>query len=416
MIEPMSSQPIPAQRATSLARLIFLFFFHGLGSGLWILPFGNTLAVQGLEGLIPIVYAFPAIANIISPLLVGTLADYRISVNRLLFLLLLLCSLLMFLSYQALTHHYTTLFLLTMGTHALLSAPVTSLITTLGLAHLPNPSTQFPLLKIFSSLSWIVSGFTLSFLIHSDASPRSLLASAVIKLVLAFFIFLLPPTPPLEKQSSKKCWKEIFGFKETFQSQNREIGLYLLTLAMVLSLSSAYFPYAPQQLKAMGITRPSAWMTLSQWSEILTIGTLGFVISRIPIKTVFLIGIICSVLRCFLFTLAALGAGMIPMTIGILLHGPIVVFAFMALQIYIQKNLPNNLRARSQAFVNLFGLGIGGVTGMIISGLLAKYILNPSQGTLPSWALFWGILGSLDLLILLFLLKKTASTAAHSPS
>ena len=169
-------------------------------------------------------------------------------------------------------------------------------------------------------------------------------------------------------------------------------------VAITMCFSAAFFPYVPQLLSSTGIARPSAWMTTSQWSEILFIGILPLILLRVKPRWLMLWGLCCGGLRCICFVAYAAGKGWAFAILGLAMHGPVTAFTFVTMQIFMEENLAPELRNRAQALVSLFGSGIGPVIGLTLSGLIASATILPGQRNPSSWIAFWAAFALLHLL------------------
>ena len=63
-------------------RLAALFFLHAQAAGIWGLAMSNVLRTHGLERIVPYTFACAAVAAMISPLILGSLADQHIPANQ----------------------------------------------------------------------------------------------------------------------------------------------------------------------------------------------------------------------------------------------------------------------------------------------------------------------------------------------
>ena len=375
---------------TPLARLALLFFLQPLSSALWILPFGNVLASRGLGSLVPVVFAFPPISALFSPLLAGVMADHKIPSQRLLRHLLLGSSVMMFSASLAVEHVNTPLILALMLAHAVLFAPTGTLATAIVLATSSNPARHFPFFRIWSTLSWIAAGYFISFGIASDFSPRAMTAASVCELALALFTFALPPAPTPNLLLRNNGLKEILGLKAILRFPGSAMSVLLAIVAMTMCSSAVFFPYAPQLLRSADVARPSAWMTVSQWSEILFIGLLPLFLRRVKPQWLMFLGLGCGGMRCLSFMGYALGGGWPLAIVALAMHGPVTAFTFVTMQIFMEKNLPPEVRNRAQALVSVFGSGIGPLVGLMLSGMLASATGLSGCLQAGSWPTFWG--------------------------
>ena len=382
----MHSPPVK----TPFVRLAVLLFLQPLSSALWILPFGNILSSRGLGALIPVIFAFPPLATLFAPLIAGTLADRKIPALHLLRYLLGGSSIAMGLAALAIEHAQPNWILALMLLHSVLFSATGSLSTSVVLASSAHPARHFPFFRIASTVAWIVAGNVISFGIASDFSPRALLLASACEAVVILFTFTLPASPAPRATGDAVTWSERFGFAAFGHFNHPRVVVLLAMVLMANCLGAAFFPYAPQLLSSTGVGHPSAWMTTAQWSEVLCLGLLPPLLLRVRPQRLMLTGLACSGLRCLCFIAYAAGAGWPFALLGLALHGPVTAFLSVTLQIFMETNLPAEVRNRAQAVVSLCGGGIGPLLGIILAGGLAQATLLPGPAGPRAWEIFWG--------------------------
>jgi len=407
----MSSEPFTPTKTPRL-RLALLFFLQPLSSALWMLPFGNILASRGWEWLVPVVFAFPPFAALFAPLLAAVVADHKMASQSVLRYLLLGSSAMMFAASLAVKEGSGLAVLACMAAHAILFAPTGTLATAIVLANSKDPARDFPFFRLWSTVSYIAAGYLISFVMKADFSPAAMVAASAAELALSLFTFLLPRSPAPNLSLREGGWKRLLGIEAVLRFPGGLAATLLVLLTTTMCFSAAFFPYAPQLLHARGVEHPSAWMTVGQWSEIVFIALLPFILGRIPPRWLMLIGLACSGIRALSFTAYAAGGEMALAVLGLAMHGPVTAFTFVAMQIFMEKHLPLDARNRSQALVSMFGSGLGPLAGMIMAGLLAaRTILAADHGD-GSWMIFWGSLSVLHLVAGgIFYLKIRTSSA-----
>ena len=173
-----------------LAAMVFLHYF------VWSCWY-NTMAVYlgklNFTGTqIGLAYGTTAIGALISPFIIGVIADRFVPAQRLLGVLHLLgAGLLWWISQQtAFNIFYPSLIVYTltyMAGHGL--------INTITLTHTPNPAKWFPIVMVAASAGWIVAANVINFAGLADNNGMFKLACGV-ALAVALYSFTLPNTPP----------------------------------------------------------------------------------------------------------------------------------------------------------------------------------------------------------------------------
>jgi MFS family permease len=170
-----------------------------------------------------------------------------------------------------------------------------------------------------------------------------------------------------------------------------------ITTALFCIPMCAFYPYAPVHLQALGFGHTSAWMTLGQVTEIISMLSLGALLVSWRLKWIFACGLGFGILR---FGLSAINtkAGLLT---GILLHGCSYTLVFITAQIYLDQRVDPAWRARAQALMTLMNSGVGNLLGYLGTGWWFSACTNP-VGT--RWPLFWGGLALAVILVMIHFL------------
>src|SRR5690606_1980090 len=151
---PVSPAPAPTAIRTRLSVMMFLqYFVYGswlVTMGTWM---GQTLLFDGAE--IGHAYGTPALAAILSPLLVGMIADRFFATERVLAILHLLGAGLL---YYATTQTTFAGFYVAILAYTLCFMPTLALSNSLSFHHLGNPAREFPRVRVLGTIGWIAAG------------------------------------------------------------------------------------------------------------------------------------------------------------------------------------------------------------------------------------------------------------------
>jgi MFS family permease len=174
-----------------LSVLLFLQFFVWSS---WLINLG-TYMLQSLDfsgRQVGMIYATNAIAATITPPLMGWLADRLFSADRLMVLLNILGGV------ALIGCFFTTSFLpfyTLMLVYNLCFIPTFSLAASLCFHHLPRPDRQYPGIRVWGTVSFMLMGLFLSYF-DVENSPYPLLAGGMASVLLGFYCLTLPHTPP----------------------------------------------------------------------------------------------------------------------------------------------------------------------------------------------------------------------------
>jgi MFS family permease len=111
-------------------------------------------------------------------------------------------------------------------------------------------------------------------------------------------------------------------------------------------------------------------MTLGQMSELGFMVLLPFFLTRLGVKRIILLAMLCWGLRYLLFAYGDNGANVWMLYAGILLHGICYDFFFVTGQIFVDRKAPDHLRSSAQGMITLATYGIGMLIGSWLSGVV----------------------------------------------
>ncbi|MEY4941494.1 MAG: hypothetical protein RIQ93_3229, partial [Verrucomicrobiota bacterium] len=193
---PDSGTNTPAMHTQSALKVklsIFMFLQYFIW-GAWYVSMGPYLAVTlKFEGAqIGLAYGAFAIGAMISPFLVGLIADRYFASEKLLAVLGILGGVVLCLIPRCTTFRefYPMLIL-----YCALYVPTLALGNSLSLHHLANPKVDFPRVKMLSAVGWIAGLFGLGFIASAESSTQFYLAGGA-SVVFGLFSLTLPHTPP----------------------------------------------------------------------------------------------------------------------------------------------------------------------------------------------------------------------------
>ena len=187
-----------------LSLMMFLEYFIW---GSWYVTMGtymgDHLHATGLQ--IGAAYSALAIATMISPFFIGMIADRYFAAQRIMGVLHLLGALLLFLATMITGNsafYWTILF------YSLLYMPTIALSNSVAFNQMTDPGKQFPWIRVFGTLGWIVAGLTIGNL-GWEKTYNTFYLAAAISTILGVFSFALPNTPPKAKARGASASKAL---------------------------------------------------------------------------------------------------------------------------------------------------------------------------------------------------------------
>jgi nucleoside transporter len=372
---------------TKLSIFMFLQYFIW---GAWYVSLGaylaNTLKFGGQE--IGAAYGAFAIGAMISPFVVGLIADRYFASEKMLAALALaggaiLCALPQFTQFKS---FYPTLIL-----YCALSAPTLNLGNSLSLHHLQNASVDFPRVKIWSAVGWIGGGVTLS-LLKGEQSPIQFYLAGAVSILLGLFSFTLPHTPP-KKIGAHVTLGEVLGLDALALLKKPSFAIFVVCVFLICIPLYFYFVMMGIYLTELQWERLAGKMTLAQVSDVIFLFLLPLMLKSLGYKKTILLGIFAWAARYFLLAGSVHSASMQTPIIfaAILLHGVCYDFLFIAGQLYADNEANERIRGATQGFMAFILWGIGAFVGTMLAGkVLAMHTYNIPQGPiLHDWLAIW---------------------------
>lgn len=360
-----------------IARLSTMMFLEYFIWGVWFVTMGTYLTNIGFQGIeIGSAYSTTAWAAVISAFFVSLIADKFFPAEKITGILHIVGGVLM---YFVSTIENPQLFFWVLLAYAICYSPTLALTTAIGMQHCDEPGKQFPVIRVFGTLGWIVAGISISIL-KIEGGPQPMWLASAFSIVLGLYSFSLPNTPPRSKGKAQ-TFKEILGLDTLRLMKNRSFAI-LNTSALFITIPFAmYHPFTNMYLNELGVENVAGKMTLAQMSELIFMLMIPFLFVRLGIKKMVLMGLIAWVVRYTLFAFGNNETLIAFFYIGILLHGVCYDFFFVTAQIYMDKKAPRNLRSSVQGFFTFLTWGVGWLIGSYIGGALLQTFQTTDETT-----------------------------------
>lgn len=378
-----------SQLKIKLSVFMFLQYFIW---GAWYVSMGaylaNTLKFEGAQ--IGLAYGAFAIGAMISPFLVGLIADRYFASEKLLAVLgilggavlCLLPRMTEFSSFYPMLIFYCALYV-----------PTLALGNSLSLHHLENPKVDFPRVKMLSAFGWIAGLVALNALNGAESSIQFYLAGGT-SILFGLFSLSLPHTPPM-KTGADVSIGEILGLDALALLKKPSFAIFILCMFLICIPLYFYFVNLGIYLTELKWENMLVKTSLAQVSDVIFFLLLPFFLKRFGYKTTIFMGIACWVLRYFALS-GSVGAGASQAAFvfaAILLHGACYDFLFIAGQLYVDEEANERTRGAAQGFIAFILWGVGAFVGTLLAGkVMAEHKLPaPVNGLSHDWAAIWSI-------------------------
>ena len=371
---------------TLFLRLQFMVFLHYFVWGAWYVTMGtylnSTLKFEG--GQIGLAYGSTAIGAMVSPFFAGIVADRFFATQRLLGCLHLIGAGLLY--YVSTTNSFSAFY------PALIAYTISymaghGLTNALTLHHSKNPAKEFPLVMLMGSIGWIAAGLTVSWLKFEDNAGMFQLAAGA-ALVMGLYSFTLPHTPPKGAGAPVNA-RTMFGLDALKLMRDRSFCTFIICSFLICVPLSFYFSWMNAFMNELKIENAAAKMTVGQVSDVVFLVLLPFLLRRLGVKGILILGMVAWTIRFGLlaqFPQATDAAWMLFVAIAV--HGMCYDYIFVMGRMYVDKRATEDIRAATQGFHAFVTLGAGMFVGSWLSGVVGQHY-TAAGGATHAWQSIW---------------------------
>ena len=369
------------------ARLSVMMFLTYVIWGAWYVTLSTylttTLHFTGTQA--GAVFGTTALASMISPFFVGLVADRLFSTERVLSALHFIGAILLWQVASAQTFGAVYGLLLA---YCLCYFPTIALTNSLLLQHVKDAGRDFPLIRVFGTLGWIAIGVAVGAMaIEKSATPFLLAAGASV--VMGLFSLFLPHTPPTGKGEPFSV-RKVLGLDALVMMKDRSFFVFAIASVLACIPLTFYFSFTNDYLNDVHVVNAAGKMTLGQASEVIMMLVMPFVLRRMSVKGILVMGLAAWAVRYTLLALGNAGPGVWMFYVAILLHGVCYDFFFMTGQLYTDQQAPVHLRSAAQGFITFMTYGVGMYAGSLISGnALDFFTIGAGATAVRDWRTFW---------------------------
>ena len=395
-----------------LSTMMFLEFFIW---GAWFVTLGtylfNNLKASGAE--IGSVFSTQSWGAMVAPFIIGLIADRYFNAEKILAILHLVGAALMYQMYNA---EEISVFYPYVLAYMILYMPTLALVNSISFNQMKDPEKEFPSIRVWGTIGWIVAGLLISFVFLWDSESaikaglmkQTFLMASIASLILGLFSFTLPKTPPKVSTGTKVKVSDILGLDALKLLKDKNFATFFVASILICIPLAFYYQNGNPFLSNIGVENATGKMTIGQISEVLFLLMLPIFLKKYGFKITILAGMAAWAIRYALFAYGNAGELSFMLILGIALHGICYDFFFVAGQIYTNAKAGIKYKSAAQGLITFATYGIGMLIGFKIAGLITDaYKLSE---TTFNWQMIWiipaCIAGAVFLLFAIFFNDK----------
>lgn len=403
-------QPGHGSSAGTIFSLSLMMFLQYAAWGVWLPYMANYLGAPVADGGLGftggqigwILGLAGSIGALSAPFIAGQLADRFLNAEKALGMLLILGGVANFSLYYV--KDYNT-FLLVSILYSICYMPTLALTNSLAFANLSSPEKQFPPVRLWGTIGWIVASnaFPLIWLqqnvrptalppfFEGDDIPNRLTyladclrASGIIAVSYGVWAMLmLPATPPKRDVESPLAFTKAFALL-------KHPGFLIVTLAAlpISMIHQVYFIRTGPFLESIGfkLAHIGPVMSIGQFSEIFFLAILGLLLKQLGYRWTLVLGGLAYVLRFVVFATTTPDTKAIA-AVANALHGLCYGCFFAGAYLYVEKVAPKDIRHSAQTVFGIIILGLG----PILAGMYNQFVLDgfKTAAGAPEYSSIW---------------------------
>jgi nucleoside transporter len=206
---------------------------------------------------------------------------------------------------------------------------------------------------------------------------------------MGLFSLILPHTPPGAKGEAFSV-RRVLGLDALVMLKDKSFFVFAIASVLACIPLTFYFSFTNNYLNDVHVVNAAGKMTLGQVSEVGMMLAMPWVLRRMTVKGILLIGLAAWAIRYALLAFGDAGPLVWMFYVAILLHGICYDFFFMTGQLYTDQQAPVHLRSAAQGFITFITYGVGMYAGSLISGnALDFFTTGAGDAAVRDWKTFW---------------------------
>lgn len=378
-------------------RLTALSFMQFFVWGSWLISLGGYMGANlGFSGLqIGSVYATMGIASVFMPGLLGIIADRWMNAERVLGIAHILgaAALIGVANVSDFSTFYTLMLI-----NSLFYMPTIALSNSVCYNVLSQKNydvvKDFPPIRVWGTIGFIAAMWSVD-LMGWTKSVNQLYLAASVGVLLGFYAFTIPPSPPFKSETRKKSLASSLGLDALVLFKERKMLVFFifsLLLGAALQVTNAFGGPFLDDFKhsypdSFGVQHPNLLLSISQISETFFILLIPFFLTRFGIKNVILFSIIAWALRFGLFGLGNPADKLYLLILSMIIYGMAFDFFNISGSLFVEKEADPSIRSSAQGLFMIMTNGFGAILGGLGSGWVVDHFTN-SEGV-RDWSSIW---------------------------
>ncbi|HTF19681.1 MAG TPA: nucleoside permease [Chryseolinea sp.] len=367
------------------AKLSFMMLLEYFVWGAWYVTVATYMSehLQSSGTDIGNIYSALALATMISPFFIGMIADRFFAAQKILGIFHLVGGILLYVATLATSNSGFYWIILV---YSLLYMPTIALSNSIAFGQMTDPGKQFPWIRVFGTVGWILAG-VLSSALGIEKTYATFHLAAGASILLGLLSFILPNTPPKAAPASGSA-STALGVDAFVLFKDRAYLIFFIAAVLVCIPLSFYYAGANLFLNDAGMTNVAGKMTLGQVSEALFILAIPFLFNRIGVKNMLLLGMGAWLLRYICFAYGNIGDNLWMLYAGVILHGICYDFFFVTGYMYTEKKAGAKIKSAAQGLFTFATYGLGMFIGSKFSGFTIDHY---TVSGVKDWTSIWWV-------------------------